>query len=160
MNRKRLTFWERYLSAEIRVEFKACLYFFCILFYYSMYRLIGGNTEASILHMAEMIFLTYAMGYVQIYLLSDFDEGDYLRGKELVSIILCSLIYAGVSYWGKWFDRSIGVSVGFVFYMMCAYVCAFLIYKFKRNVDAKLLNEDLKAFQERKMKDGKCDRDS
>ena len=56
-----LTKLERYLLEEIGVEFKACIYFFCYLFYYSMYKLLGGNTSASIIHMAEMIFLTYGM---------------------------------------------------------------------------------------------------
>lgn len=149
-NRKKLTKWERYFAAEIGIELKACLYFFCILFYYSMYRLLGGRTEASILHMAEMIFLTYGMGYGQMYLLSNFDEGDHLGGREIACILLCSLIYTGVSFWGRWFDRKTGAGIGFFLYMVCAYVCAFLVYKVKRTVDEKLLNEDLKAFQERK----------
>ena len=32
--------------------------------------------------------------------------------------------------------------------MMFAYVCAFEVYKIKRNIDERL-NDDLKAFQER-----------
>lgn len=156
MNRKKVSAWERYLTKEIGIEFKACLYFFCILFFYSIYRLVKGTFEASILHMAEMIFLTYVMGYVQVYLLSDFDEGEELKGKEILSILFCSFLYAGVSWLGRWFDRKIGVSVGFAFYMMFAYVCAFLIYKLKREIDEKLLNEDLKEFQERRKNDDKC----
>ncbi len=149
MNKEKLTFFERYLAEEISIEFKACLYFFCILFYYSVYRLIGGRTEASIIHMAEMIVMTYGMGYAQVYLLSNFDEADFLKVKEIFCIGICSLLYTGVSFLGKWFDRNIGVTVGFVFYMMFAYVCAFLVYKFKRNIDEKMLNDDLKSFKER-----------
>lgn len=144
-----ITAWERYLAEEIGIEFKACLYFFCILFYYAMYQLAGGHVEANIFHMVEMILTTYAMGYIQLYFLSNFDEGDYLRGKEIIFMILCSLVYTGISFWGGWFDGKVGVSVGFTFYMMLAYVCAFLVYKLKRDIDAKLLNKDLKAFQER-----------
>lgn len=147
--RKDISVWECYLSKEIGIEFKACLYFFCILLFYSMYRIIGGNLEASIIHMAEMILLTYVMGYVQVYLLSNFDEGEHIKGKEILYIILCSSIYTGASILGSWFDRDVIVSICFILYMMFAYICAFLVYKIKRNIDAKFLNEDLKAFQER-----------
>lgn len=42
--------------------------------------------------------------------------------------------------------------------MIFAYFCAFLIYKVKRSVDEKLLNADLKAFQERRFEDEECNR--
>lgn len=150
MKKRKISIWERWLSAEIGIEFKACLYFFCILFFYAVYRLACGSREASILHMAEMIFLTYIMGYVQLILLHGFDEGDRLGGREMVYILLCSLIYAGVSFGGGWFERKAAVTLGFLLYMTFAYVCAFFVYKFKRKYDEKLLNEDLKAFQERR----------
>ncbi len=151
MNRKRnISRFEHYLFEEIGIEFKACLYFFCILFFYSVYRIANGNFEAGIIHMMEMIFLAYGMGYAQVYLLSNFDEGEQLRLKEILYIILCSAIYTLVSFAGSWFDRSVAVSIGFFFYMMFAYICAFLVYKFRRDIDAKMLNEDLKAFQERR----------
>ena len=57
-NKKKVSLWERYLTKEIGIEFKACLYFFGVLFYYCTYRLCIGVTVAEILHMAEMIFLT------------------------------------------------------------------------------------------------------
>lgn len=76
---------ERYLAVEIGIEFKACLYFFCILFFYSMYRLLCGSMEASILHMGEMIFLTYGMGYIQKYILDNFDEADRWGLRRSVS---------------------------------------------------------------------------
>lgn len=98
------------------------------------------------------------MGYIQVYLLSNFDEGEYLRIKECAYIILCSLIYTGVSFLGKWFNRDITVSVGFFVYVIVMYLCAFLVYKSKRRIDEKLLNYDLKAFQERR-KNEECIRD-
>lgn len=156
--RKRISALEKYLTIEIGIEFKACLYFFCILFFYSMYRLIGGNLQASIIHMAEMILLTYGVGYLQVLVLDNFDEGERIRGKEICYILLCSLIYVGISFWGKWFDRNLAVTVGYFCYMVFAYICAFLVYKLKREIDGKILNEDLKAFQERD-KYEKCDRD-
>ena len=144
---------QRYLTNEIGIEFKACLYFFCILFFYSMYRIICGSFDASIIHMAEMILMTYTMGYVQVFLLSNFDEGEQLRVKEGIYIIVCSLIYTVAAYAMGWFDRKTNVSLYFFMYIAFAYVCAFLVYKIKRDIDGKLLNEDLKAFQERKSRD-------
>lgn len=150
--------WEHYLTNEIGIEFKACLYFFCILFFYSMYRIACGSVEANIIHMAEMIVLTYAIGYVQVYLLSNFDESEQLKAKEIGYILLCSGIYTGCSFLGRWFGRDFAVSIGFAFYMMLVYVCAFLVYKSKRAIDAKQLNQDLKAFQERRVQNEECNR--
>ena len=148
--KKKVSLWERYLTKEIGIELKACLVFFCILFFYSVYKVLGGSYEASIIHMTEMILLTYAMCYVQLYLLSNFDEAEQLRGKEIFYMILCSFIYTGISYLGNWFDKNIIVSIGFAIYMIAVYVCMFLAYKCKRSIDEKILNEDLKAFQERR----------
>ena len=153
MNKKRsISRFERYLFEEIGIEFKACLYFFCILFFYSVCRMVEGNFEAGIIHMAEMIFLAYGMGYAQVYLLSNFDEGERLQLRGGVYIVLCSAIYAVVSFVCRWFERSVVVSLGFFLYMMLIYVCAFFVYKFRRDIDAKMLNDDLKAFQERRKK--------
>lgn len=151
--------WEHYLEKEIRIEFKACLYFFCILFFYSMYRLLGGSLEAGIPHMAEMILLCYAMGYVQVYVLADFDEGERLGLRELCYAVLCSLIYAGSAWVFKWFDRKIIVCAIFDAYMLLVYACTFLVYYSRRRLDERLLNEDLKAFKERrKDEEGSGDR--
>lgn len=147
--REKLSLLERYLVVEIGIEFKACLYFFCILFFYSMYRLWCGSMEASILHMAEMIFLTYGMGYFQKYILADFDEADRLGLRETGSLLLCVGIFTAASFLGGWFDRRIPVTVLYALFMVLAYVCGFLVYKVKRALDAKQLNEDLRAFQER-----------
>lgn len=151
MNKKKTTMFERYLAEEIGIEFKACLYFFCILFFYSVYRIIEGSWDASIIHMLEMILLTYAMGYAQLYLFSNFDEGEKLGLKEIFYIIICTGVYAIISFLAKWFDRNITATVIFVLYMIFAYICAFLVYKTKRVIDGKLLNEDLRAFKERRM---------
>lgn len=154
--KKKVTFWQRCLSIEIGIEFKACLYFFCILFFYCVFRMLGGNFEASILHMAEMIFTTYLMGYIQVLLLSNFDEAEKLGGKEVLYSLLCSLLYTGAAFGGNWFQGSYPVYVLFFGYIECAYLCAFLVYKAKREIDTKLLNEDLKTFQERRDKNEQC----
>ena len=90
--------WERYLTKEIGIEFKACLYFYALLFFYCVYRVCVGNTVAEILHMAEMIFLTYIVGYLQVYLLWNFDESDHLGKKEMFGIAVGTAIYTAVSY--------------------------------------------------------------
>ncbi|MBQ7943648.1 MAG: DUF3021 domain-containing protein [Lachnospiraceae bacterium] len=156
MNKKNqgISVWMRLLAQEIGVEFKASIYFLCVLAFYAIYRLLCGSLEASILHMVEMVCMTYVMGYVQLYLFDNFDEGEQLRGKEICYLLLCASIYALVSYWGRWFEGDIMVSVVFELYMIFAYFCAFLIYKIKRSVDEKLLNADLRAFQERRLEDG------
>lgn len=151
MNKKKVSRFERYLAEEISIEFKACLYFFCILFFYAMYRVINGNLEASIVHMGEMILLTYGMCYLQLYLMNNFDEGEHFGIKEIFYTILCVGIYTAISYLGNWFDKNLPVTLGYGVYMIFAYVCAFLVYKVKRTVDGKLLNEELKAFQERRV---------
>lgn len=158
MDKKKLSLFNRYLAKEIGVELKTCLYFFCILFFYSVYKLIGGSIQASIIHMGEMILVTYVMVCVQVYFLSNFDEAEDLKAKEIICIILCSLVYSFVALWGSWFDKSIGVGIVFFIYMILAYISVFFVYKFKRNIDEKILNEDLKRFQERRMKDEECDR--
>lgn len=158
--KKKVSVWEHYITIEIGIEFKSCLYFFSILFFYSVYQLLKGSFTASIIHMGEMILLTYVMGYIQVYFLSNFDEAEQLRGRECGYMILCSVVYAGISFWLNWFDSRLWVSVIFCFYMILLYSCAFVVYKSKRKIDEKILNENLKSFQERGMRHGQGDRDS
>lgn len=150
---KRPSLWERYLTKEIGIEFKACLYFFAILFFYCMYRLCLGKTVADMMHMAEMIGLAYLVGYLQVYLLWNFDEADAIGKKEAAGIAVCTGIYAVVSYICRWFDRNIYVTVGFVSYMIFLYLCVYLIYKCRRKIDDKILNSDLEMFKARSKKE-------
>lgn len=69
---------------------------------------------------------------------------------HMAQMILCSGIYTGVSYAAGWLDRRIPITIGFFAYMLFAYLCAFGVYKIRRNIDEKLLNQDLAAFQARK----------
>ncbi len=145
---KKWTLLERYLYKEIGIEFKACLYFFCILFFYSMFRITRGSWEASIIHMAEMILTAYGIGYLQVLALNNFDEGEQLRLREVLYILLCTGIYTLVAVLGDWFAGNMWMMVAFFCYMVLVYVCAFLVYKVKRDLDTRVLNEELKAFQE------------
>lgn len=150
---KKPTLWERYLTKEIGIEFKACLYFFALLFFYCTYRLCVGLTVADILHMAEMIFLAYIVGYIQVFLLWNFDEADDLGKKEWLGIIVCTSIYVVVSYVCGWFDKNIYVTIGFAGYVVFLYFCVFLVYKWRRKIDDKILNSDLELFKTRSEKD-------
>ncbi len=145
--KNKLTLWERYLTQEIGIEFKACLYFFAILFFYCMYRLTQGIFDAGMLHMAEMILAAYIIGYLQVYVFWNFDEADSLGGREWLGLGVCTAIYSLLSYFLKWFDKNIWVTVGFAAYVVVMYVCVFFIYKSKRRIDDKKLNEDLRLFQ-------------
>ncbi|WP_026493416.1 MULTISPECIES: DUF3021 family protein [unclassified Butyrivibrio] len=144
---KKVTLWELYLTKEIGIEFKACLYFFSILFYYCVYRMIGGIFDASILHMTEMIFTCYFIGYIQVYLLWNFDEADQMGVKEICGMLLCTALYCAVAHFGSWFDKNLLVLLIFAVYILIVYICVFFIYKSKRRIDDKRLNEDLRLFQ-------------
>ena len=146
-DKKKTTLWERYLTKEIGIEFKACLYFFAILFFYSMYRICIGSLEASIIHMAEMIFSCYIIGYIQVYLLWNFDEADTVGAKEIAGVIICTAVYSLLSYFLNWFDKNLWVTLGLAAYVLVTYICVILIYKTKRNIDDKKLNEDLALFK-------------
>lgn len=150
----RLTY---FLAKEAGIELKAALYFWCILFFYSAFRILQGNWEASIIHLFEMIFTTYVMGYVQMYVFENFDEGEKFTGRSLLYSVVCSGIYTGIAYVFRWLERSY-VALGLFFvYILIAYVCAWWMYKVKRIGDTRSLNEDLKAFQERSREHGECD---
>ena len=146
-NKKKVTLWELYLTKEIGIEFKACLYFFAFLFYYCVYRLINGVYDASILHMTELILACYIIGYVQVYLLWNFDEADTLKAKEIAGMVGCTCVYCLLSWLFNWFNKDLLVTFLFAAYILLFYVCVYLIYKYKRIIDDKKLNEDLKLFQ-------------
>lgn len=149
MNKKIRDFLERYLTAKIGVEIKCCLMFFLVLCFYCAFRLIKGRFDADILHMLQMILTAYVMQWVQSIIGCDFDDVDRLGQKEWLLIGAESAGYALVAQIAGWYGENISVVIGFGFYMVAAYLCTFLIYKIKRAIDAKFLNDDLKAFQSR-----------
>ena len=143
----KVTIWELYLTKEIGIEFKSCLYFFAILFFYCVYRIIGGSFVADIIHMTEMILTCYVIGYLQVYVFWDFDEADEFKIKECVGMLICTLLYIIVSFLFSWFNKNLLVTALFAAYIILVYVCVFFIYKSKRRIDDKRLNEDLRLFQ-------------
>lgn len=151
--------FKRYLTVEIHIEFKAALYFFAILLFYSCYRILGGSLEANIIIMAEMIASTYIMGYVQVYLLNNFEEHDSFGLFEVLAILGCSVVYGLESYFLNWFDKNPTVSLIFTGYMIFCYVCMTAVYYMKRHIDTELLNMELDAFKRKGDSLDESDRD-
>lgn len=145
--------FRKYLETEVQVEYKACLYFFAILFFYCCYLLFQGVYAARILHMAEMIFCTYIVGYVQICLLGNFDEAERFGGKEFLSAAGCTVIYVFVSYLCGWFDKNPAVTAGFAAFLLFGYACLFLVNKIKRGAETKQLNKLLLLYQDKEKKE-------
>lgn len=144
----------RALAREVGIEFKACLYFFAILFFYCIYRITQGSYEAQMLVMLEMILMTYAMGYVQVYLLRNFEESEKLGGFELLAGTGCSLVYAAVSYGFGWFDRELLPTVLFFVYVVICYVSIYGVYYVRRHWDTEELNKELEDFKKAKKSAG------
>ena len=142
--------FRKYLSKEIGIEFKAGLYFYAILFFYSLYRIGQGSFSADIIIMAEMMFVTYVMGYIQVYMLENFDEEERFSVRTGLSSLFCSVLYTVTSFLLHWFDQNILATVMYFLYMLFCYVCMFLVYKIKRDIDTELLNEELEQFKKRK----------
>ncbi len=148
MKMSKLDKFKRYLSIEIGIEYKACLYFYCIMVFYCIYLALQHTFSASVLYMCEMIFTAYIMGYLQVMLLKNFDEAENITGREFLSMLLCTAIYTGCSYLFCWFDRSLLATGVFFLFILFSYWCVYLINKIKRNIDTNQLNEMLTAFKQ------------
>lgn len=149
MTKKLLRLMERWLTIKIGVEVRCCLSFFLMLFYYCVYRLICGAYQAEILHMAEMMAAAYLFGWIQALLHADFDEMDRLGLREWAVILAGSAAYALTAFLCGWFGGDRLAQVLFFVYMVGCGLCTLLIFYIKRMVDARLLNEELRAFQQR-----------
>ncbi len=141
---------KKFLSLEIGIEIKACLYFAIILFFYWAYLVIQGSLYASIIQMIEIVLTAYAMSYLQVYLLHNFDEAERMDVAVVIRALFCSLLYTAVSFFFRWYDRNVTATVCYFLYMLLCYLCVFLIYKIKRDIDTALLNQELEAFKKRK----------
>lgn len=145
--RKNKRNWRTYLSNEIGIEYKACLYFWVILFFYAVYLLYHKVYSASLLYLGEMILTTYLNSYLQVYIFQNFDEADKLGKKEWISICIYSMIYGVISYLLSWFDQNPVVTIIFVCYFIFVYVCVYLINKIKRDIDTEQLNDMLNEYK-------------
>lgn len=145
--------FKNYLSREIEIEYKSCLYFFAMLFFYCVYCVAEGSFSADILILAELIAVNYLMCYVQVYLLGNFDTGESMNKFTCWSVVLCSMAYAGISYLFRWFDRKPWATFWYFLYVIFLYVCMFLVNRVKREIDTKRLNEELELFKQGKPED-------
>lgn len=147
MEHKEVKGFKRYLRDEIAIEYKACLYFFAILFFYCVYLICNGIYAASIRHMFEMILATYIMGYLQVYGFFNFDEAEKLSGREAAALFFCTGLYTTASFCFRWFERNTVVTGIFFFYVLFMYWCAYLVNKIKRTIDTENLNKMLKEYK-------------
>lgn len=135
--------FEKYLSREIIIEYKACLYFCCILFFYFCYLALQGIFAASVPVMCEMILTAYVVGYLQVYIFRNFDDAEEIEAVEIIGAILCSGLYTAASWLFSWFDRAKIATALFLLYLLLVYVCVYVINKIKRRYDTEMLNKML-----------------
>lgn len=135
------------LSAEILIEYKACLYFGCILAFACFYLLYRGIYSVSILHLFEMMFTAYLVGYLQVYVFHNFDEAKQLDLQSVSGAFLCTGLYTLASCLSGWFERNFLAEVLFALYMLLVYFCIYLINKIKRAIDTEHLNGMLTEFK-------------
>lgn len=145
-----MKWFKKYLFFEVRIDFKTCIYFFMMLFFYSIYKILQGCLFASIITMGEMIATAYVIGYIQVYLLKNFDESDELGRQEIVSVFFCSLLYTFISYLFNWYDRNIPATLLFLLYMILCYLSIFIAYKVKQDMETAELNRELEYFKNMK----------
>lgn len=142
--------FKKFMSLEIGIEFKACLYFCVLLSFYFVFLMLQGSFYANIIKMIEMVFTAYIICYLQVYLFQNFDEAEKLGKREIAYILICSILYTVLSYCMEWFDQNDVATICFFFYSIFWYVCIWLIYRIKREVDTVILNQDLEQFKQRK----------
>ncbi len=145
--------FEKFLAKELGIEFKAAIYFYTIIFFYFVYQLLQGSRQVDIVVLIEMMATTYIMGYIQVFLLGNFDEAEHVDLSVVLKVIFGALVYTGVSFFAKWFDRNLLVTgIYFVFMLVC-YGCAYWAYSVKRVVSTREMNEELLAFKQQKRKE-------
>ncbi len=142
--------WKKFISLEIAIEIKACLYFGMILFFYFVFRVWRGSFTADIIQMTEMVLTAYVMNYLQVYVMHNFDEAEQFGVSVIIQCIVCSSLYAMASFFFGWYERIKAVSAGFFLYMLLSYLCTFFIFKIRRDLDTSRLNQELEDFKNRK----------
>lgn len=141
---------EQFLLKELGIEFKASLYFYTIFFFYFAYRIWCGSTQASLFVLVEMIVTTYFMGYLQVFLLGNFDEAETVDVSVVIKVLCSSLVYSGISYLGNWFDKNLMVTFIYFVFMLLCYGCVYWTYSFRRAVSTKEMNRELQAYKQQK----------
>jgi len=144
--------WRRrlgsFLKWEIAIEYKACLYFSCIVFFYFVWLACQGIYSASVLYMVEMILTAYFIGYMQVYVFRNFDEAESLGKREWTGIFFCACVYTAVSWGFGWYARSVAATFLFLAFLILCYFCIFLVNKIKRDAETEMLNRMLAEYKE------------
>lgn len=139
--------WKQFLSREIIIDYKTCLYFYCVMIFYCVYLAFLHIYFTSVLYMFEMLAIAYVITYIQVYVFHNFDEAEQIGKSELFATLVCSTLYTAASYLFGWFDRNPLATFSFFCYMPLCYWCLYLTNKIKRKVDTKLLNEMLEDYK-------------
>ncbi len=142
--------FKTWLSAEVEIEYKACIYFGCILAFACCYNLWRGTNYVNIFHMLEMIFTAYIVCYLQVYFFHNFDEAEKIDGSSILGAALCTGIYTVVSWLFNWFERNLIAEILFSGYMLLLFFSIYLINKIKRIADTEKLNGMLEEFKKGK----------
>ncbi len=145
-----MTKFEKFLADELGIEFKAAMYFYTMFFFYFVYQLSRGNWQADLWVLMQMMATTYIMGYIQVFLLGNFDEAERVTWQVVMKVICGALVYTCISYIGKWFDRNLTVTLIYFVFMIGCYGCAYWVYSFRRSVSTKKMNEELNMFKQQK----------
>ena len=87
-----MTKFERFLADELGIEFKAAMYFYTMFFFYFVYQLVNGSWQANLLVLLEMMATTYIMGYIQVFLLGNFDEAECVTWQVVLKVICGALV--------------------------------------------------------------------
>jgi membrane protein implicated in regulation of membrane protease activity len=141
---------EKYIATEIGIELKSCLYFYCIMLFLCIFLMLQGRFYVSIITMIEIIVTIYIICNIQVYLFHNFDEADRLELMELIGILVCTGMYTVISYLLGWFERNLTVTISFALFMIFSYVCVYFVYKIKRTIETKQLNNLLSDYKKRK----------
>lgn len=147
----------KFLSTEIVIEYKACLYFSCMTAFYFVFQIIRNIDSARILTMFEIILTAYVIAYFQVYILHNPDEAERFGKKEAIGVLLCSGFYTGMSHLFAWFDRTPAVTAAFFLYCIIVYYCVYICNKLIRRSDTNRLNRMLTEYKKKESKDGAGD---
>lgn len=136
------------LVNEIAIDFRACVYFFCVVFFYSVAKLCEGQRSVEILALVEIILTNYVICYVQTYLFHDFDESERFDGNAVAGILLCTALYTMAGLLFDWFGGSEPVTALFAAFIAFTYVCVILCHIVRRKLDTRQLNRLLLEYKQ------------
>ena len=142
--------WEKFLSQEISIEYKAGIYSLCHLFHCACYLIWQQTFSISLLQIAQITLFSYIICNLQVYVFKNFDEWDKLTTIWWFYASACTGIYLLIAWLFNWFDGQLWVWLGFGMWQLFCYVCIYLVNKIKRQIDSKHLNNLLKTYKEKR----------